>query len=152
MGVYNIATDEDGNDYVIESSMDSPGSSPEYVYDEATGEYIEVDCDGQPVQDDGPGDDYADAVKATTARLPPNAYRQREVLDFIARHPGCTRAEVFAGTDAYPNPYGGRPNPLTKLLGRGLVHNRGRSNRFALYVVTPYDQERPPGMWTPDHP
>jgi hypothetical protein len=134
-----------------QDGMDSPGSSPEYVYDEATGVYVEVDCDGMPYGDE-PGDNHADVVESIKASLPPNAYRQREVLDFIARHPGCTKTEVFAGTDAYPKPYGGRPNPLTKLVRKGVVYDLGRCNRAALYVVSSYDRERPTGMWTPGHP
>jgi hypothetical protein len=157
---FSIASAEDGNDITIEPSMDSPGSSPEFVYDETTGEYVEVDCDGQPVQDDEPGDDYAHVVEAIKASLPPHAHRQREVLDFIARHPGCTRAEVFAGTGAYPKPFGGRPNPLDRLVRKGFVYDLGRCNRAALYVissyapyvVSSYDRERAAGMWTPGHP
>jgi hypothetical protein len=135
-----------------QDGMDSPGSSPEYVYDEATGAYVEVDCDGQPIRDDEPADDYAHVVEAIKASLPPHAHRQREVLDFIARHPGCTRVEVFAGTDAYPKPFGGRPNPLDRLVRKGFVYDLGRCNRAALYVISSYDRERPAGMWTPGHP
>jgi hypothetical protein len=34
-----------------DEGQDSPGTSPEYVYDEETGEYIEVDCEGRPYDD-----------------------------------------------------------------------------------------------------
>lgn len=39
---YNVASDEDGNDYPIEKSMDSPGTSEEEV--EADDAVVDLGC------------------------------------------------------------------------------------------------------------
>lgn len=54
-------------------------------------------------------------------------------LQFITEHPGCTKREALEAAGVFCRPYGGNPDSVDRLFTRGLIKNRGRRNRFALY-------------------
>jgi hypothetical protein len=131
---YNVATLEDGTDVALPASMGCPGSD---LGPEQDLQVIALDM-------------LTEHVRQLKAELPANAYRMAEALDYIATHPGCTKADVYRETGVYPKPFGGAPNSLKRLFWRGMIYNLGRCNRAALYIWQP--PEQPAGYWRPGHP
>jgi hypothetical protein len=141
-------------DAIVLGDMDSPGTSPEYIYDEATGEYMEVDCEGVPYADQDEEvpmvDDHIEALKR---ELPSYAYSMRACLDFIWTHPGCTKAEVKQACGRIGRNAEGRDS-IDRLARRKMIYNLGRPNCHAWYVWQPPENNgRPAGTWAPTaHP
>ena len=75
---------------------------------------------------------------------PPIGPRGAEALEFIRLHPGVSMVEVYQNCAGHPKPFGGRPNYLHRLIKRGFVDDRGRSNRAALYAFDASDDEYRP--------
>jgi hypothetical protein len=145
MYAYNVATDEDENDFPVLRSMGSPGS------DIASDEVVYVNDAGQIVVErdpSGPGWDE-ELVMADPEPLPrPIGPRMREALDFIASHPGCSKSDIYRGTGVHRGARGG--GPVDRLLDRGLIYDLGPSHRYMLYAWQPQtapENDRPAGTW-----
>lgn len=107
MGIYeyNIASDEDGNDYLVETPMDSPGTSEE-----------EIEADEPP----------AGSKRTRYGR------RTVEATEYVSRWPGSTSNDVVrrVGANRASGQYA-----VNAALGHGLIENRGTSRRFELYLT-----------------
>jgi hypothetical protein len=91
----------------------------------------------------------AEHLAALKAELPANAYRMRQMLDYIATHPGASMTEVRQACGVHNSPYKG-VDALRRLMWRGAVMDHGRCNHARLYIWVPLDQ--PAGTYQPGHP
>ena len=100
---YNIATDENGNDYLVETSWDSPGTNEEEI----------------EVEDDEPA-------------RPRIGRRMRELADIVSAMPGCTKSDALRAA-GLPVRGLGSGRELNRAIMAGLIlveHERGNLCRL----------------------
>jgi hypothetical protein len=96
-------------------------------------------------------DELVEHVAVLKAELPANAYSMREVLDFLAGHPGLSKADLKRALGRIGRNTHGKDS-VDRLLRRGMVYNLGPANRYRLYITLAYAAERPVGSYAPGHP